>query len=201
MKAFIRLIGFSSAEAIMAVAIFLSMIAFVFWSVATNVSPLEQYFDSLHGKYTLEESYTRVSDDINSNERVANGVVFAVWAVVGLLAYYIVYFIFTSERNVSDFIKTLSWVHADKTVLLEYSIARMAIRVAALVGLLMTSTYLLTGALPYILGNLHVTSSSELFSDRALHLGVTCLILVAFMHIYVVLFRCLLLRQRLFSQN
>lgn len=197
MKAFLRLINFSSLEGIVALAIFLAMVAFVFWSVATNVSPVEQYFGSLHGKYTLEESYIRISDDINSDVRVANGVVFAVWAIVGLLAYYIVYFIFTSERNVSEFFKSLSWVHADKTVLLEHSIARMAIRVLSLVGLLLLSTYLLTGVLPYILGNLNLASASQLFPDRVLHLAVTSLIIVAFMHLYVILLRCLTLRQRL----
>lgn len=199
MKAFFRLISVSSLEGIVAFAVFLAMVAYIFWSVATNVSPVEQYFGSLHGKYTLEESYTRISDDINSDVRVANTVVFAVWAIVGLLAYYIVYFIFTSERNVSEFFKSLTWVHADKTVLLEYSIARMAIRVLSLVGLLLLSTYLLTGALPYILGNLNLTSTSELFPDRVIHLVVTSMIIIGFMHIYVILLRCLMLRQRVFQ--
>lgn len=198
MKAFIRLINFSSLEGILALSVFLAMIVFVFWSVATNVSPVEQYFDSLHGKYTLEESYIRISDDINSDARVANGVVFAVWAIVGLLAYYIVYFIFTSERNVSEFIRSLTWIHADKTALLEYSVTRMTIRVLSLVGLLVLIAYFLTGVLPYILGNLNLSSASELFPDRVVHLCFTAVIIVVFMHLHVVLLRCLLLRQRVF---
>lgn len=198
MNQFRRIVAFSQLEVIASLVLVLGLAFFIAFSVLNNNSYMQLYFDSLRDTSTFTNNYEAVSLQINSNEYIANGTIFALWSIVGLLLYYIVYFFFMSERNLEAFFQTLRTKGTDKVDLLEHAFARMAIRVGGLIGLIVVLVAFITKILPYIVASLDVTALDPLFPQHGAELLIVCLLLLGSFHVSVLLLRCVTLRVRVF---
>lgn len=198
MNQFRRIVAFSQLEVIASLVLVLGLAFFIAFSVLNNNSYMQLYFDSLRGTSTFTNNYEAVSLQINSNEYIANGTIFALWSIVGLLLYYVVYFFFISEKNLEAFFQTLRTKGTDKVDLLEHAFARMAIRVGGLIGLIIVLIAFVTRVLPYIIANLDITALNPLFPEHGIDLLFVFILLLGSLHVAVLLLRCITLRVRVF---
>ena len=167
-------------------------------SILDHDSYMQLYFDSLRNTSTLAQDYEAISAQINSNEYVANGTIFIVWSIVGLLLYYLVYFFFISERNLELFFHTLFTKGVDKIDLLEHAFARVGVRTLATIGLLIEAVLFVQILLPYLIANLNVAEFEHIFTSNGTPLLWMMIGLFAYLHVGAILLRCLTLRVRTF---
>jgi len=194
---FIRASWFSQIEVFTALFLLVGLVFYVAFSVVNEDSFMQHYFALLRGGLvSFSNDYEYVGVAINSNEYIANATIFAFWAIVGLLVYYLGYILFTSERNFSKYLSLLLWKQTDVATILEETFVRVTIRVAALIMLLLFLVFFVSTVLPYVVVSLNITSE-QIFPYVALNIAYASLGLFLSLHVIVVLLRCLLLRQRL----
>jgi hypothetical protein len=198
MKQLSRVLSVSLFETITFGYLITFIVSVIAVSVFNHNSYLQLYFDSLRSNSTIAQNYETVNAQINSNQYVANGTIFIFWAIVGLLVYYVVYFLFLSERNMESFFRTLFARGVDKVELLEYAYARMGIRVFAVIGILVEIILFFQKLLPYLIANLNIADFDGIFTERGLPLLWVTVGTFVFLHVGTVLLRCLTLRVRVF---
>lgn len=171
-------------------------VIFVTFSILSHNNYMQQFFDSLRSTSTLVQNYEAISLQINSNEYVANGTVFIFWSIVGLLVYYLAYFFFISERNLESFFHTLFTKGVDQIDLLEYAFARMAIRVLAVIGILVEAMLVVQYLLPYLIALLNITDFNDIIGSYGVPLIGGVVGIFVYLHLGVIFLRCLMLRVR-----
>jgi hypothetical protein len=198
MKQLFGVLSVSLFEAITYGYVIISIAIFIAFSIFNHNNYLQLYFDSLKSASTITQNYERVSTQINSNEYVANGTIFIFWAIVGLLVYYLVYFLFISERNMESFFHTLFTRGVDRVDLLEHAFASMGIRVLAVIGLLVETVLFVRSMLPHLIVNSNIADIDSVITKHWLPLFWTAVGIFIYLHVGAILLRCLTLRTRTF---
>lgn len=197
MKQFLRALTVSQLEVVAALLFLNSLVLYVTFSVLNHDGYIARYFSALQVSAPLSEQYQVLSTQINSSNIAGNIAVFSFWGGVGLLAYYMIYYLFISEREAADFIRSLRKRGADRVSLLEYEFAVVGIRIGASIAILFAFVFFQRIILPYELVVLNISQFTPVF-DRLVELSVAAGILLVLFHIVVVLLRCALLRVRVF---
>jgi hypothetical protein len=178
-----------------------SVVVFVLTPFFYRGSYLEQYGEALvKARGGLNESYTVISQEINSSELVGNIVIFCVWAVVGLAIYYLVLSLLSLVFDVMRFASLLGYGSRDNKSIIMEAGERLALRVLGIVGLGVFTVFALQIAAPAIL-TLIAASFSSSYVLGALYLIASVLFLTAIVHIVVVLLRVIFLRTRLIFRD
>lgn len=180
-----------------AVSLFLLvLLGFVFiLSSFTENGYIREAFSQVAVNETAANRYQQVSLAINSSELVGNAVIFAVWAVIGLVLFNLVWVLMSSKRSISELARLFVIRHRAQEAFQERAV-QMTIRVAALILLIGLLILFVTWLLPYLITAFDTTLLVGPIEYAAAIISVW-LVLVACGHLAVVLLRCMLLRYRL----
>lgn len=171
---------------------------YVGFSVLNHNNYLQIYFDTLKSTSSIAQNYELISTQINSNPYIANGTVFIFWSIVGLLVYYLVYFVFLSARNVEEFFHTLFTRGVDQIDLIEHAFAGMAIRVFAVIGILVEVVLFVGHLLPFLIASVNISELDGMLTNHGMPLLWSTIGIFAYIHVGAVLLRCATLRVRTF---
>ena len=152
---------------------------------------------------SLEESpsgiyggYEQAKDQINSSKIAADSSVFLVWAIVGMVAYYIVVGLVAVATGVYSFLDHLRYKGINKKSLLHDALLGLLIRIVAAVVLIFLLRLVISEVVPRVIA---MFSGIDTFSVQMLvPLGVTFVACVVLVHTAIVLARLFLLRTRVF---
>lgn len=186
---------------------FLSGLASVIFSVsviAAVLTPflylgsyLEQYRQAISiYSGNLQETYGRISEQLNSSEVVANIVVFCAWAVVGFAVYYLVLSFLSFFINVVTFTQLLGFKNSDKKSIIIQAFEQLLVRTAGLAALALFLLFAFQVLVPVVPTLLAAALSSPPVLG-AVYVLAAAVFLIAGLHVVVVLLRVIFLRIRL----
>lgn len=198
-KEFVRIFSVSQFEILIATFLLVALFVYVLFATLSGDGYMQQYFDILRSNSDAIKQYDLLSAQINSNSLAGNTAVFTFWSTIGLLAYYLVYFLVLSEKNTAKFMKQLFQRDTDKEQILEYTFAQMAIRVGSVILLVTAINFFIHKILPYIIVALNFSAQSTI-TELFVYTGAVFVLLTIFGHVITILIRGTLLRQRLFLE-
>lgn len=198
MKQFLRLISISLPEVVAASLLLGFLTVYVLYGILMSDGNLLAYIYTYEGDAPLMQQYWLVRDSISANDFVGSFSVFAFWSIVGLLAYYLFYYLFLSEREAEAFFRELRVsIGNARVAFLEYEFIRVGIRIAAIIGIVACVVLFQQVLLPY---GMVVFTITDALPDvaRLLYMVLAAGIIVLYLHLCVVLLRALLLQERVF---
>jgi hypothetical protein len=151
---------------------------------------------------TIADSNSTLADtySIPANTFIRDVPVFALWACVGAITYFLVVDSATLLTAASRIKKQLSFVHADRRTLTREFGEKLLTRILGLVLLYLSTVILFRLALPYALASA-ITVGSMFNLLNALYAAAGFVTLVVGVQLVVVAIRLILLRPRLLSGN
>lgn len=159
-------------------------------------SYLEQYGEVLRrypGGWT--DTFRSISNQLNSNELVANISLFCAWAVVGLAVYYLFLMFLSMMSAVLNFRSLLEIRGANRREIIIGATERLAVRVGGLIGLALFAHVSFAFLVPVIL-TLIAASFTAPWVWGVLYIGAAVAFLLAALHVAVLLLRLIFLRPR-----
>jgi multisubunit Na+/H+ antiporter MnhB subunit len=124
---------------------------------------------------------------------------FIFWAGVGMAAYSFTSGIWGSFRSVAELGEEMNYVHVQRRELLTYALERLALRIGALIGLLVLLNYTVHRILPYSVALSYAGTTETSWLTGALYVLFGIFILLVVTHVHTILLRLIVLRPRLFG--
>lgn len=146
----------------------------------------------------LQDTYWRISEQLNSSELVANIVIFCTWAVVGFAVYYLVLALLSVFIDVLTFAHLLGFKNSDKKSIILQACEQLAVRTAGLAALALFMLFAFKVLVPVVPTLLAASLSSPPLWG-AVYMLAAGVFLVVGLHIPIVLLRVIFLRVRLIS--
>ncbi len=197
MKQSFKILAISQLEALAAVFLLIILTLYISFSVLDNDGYLSRYISNLPTNGSLYAQYIDLSNRINASSLAGNLAVFCFWGAAGLLLYYVLYYLFLTEREASALIHALRSPKADRVSLLEYEFAAVGLRVGAAIAMLFFGLFFQLFILPYELVVLNISEMTPVV-DRSIELIAAAVLLLASLHVVIILTRCILARTRVF---
>ncbi len=195
---FRKLLQPSFMGSLISIATALAIVGTTMYTIVSRTDVFNYYFPDLAGKdIAFYDNYQRVSDAINSNDLVGNGVIFIIWAIIGLALYYIIIGIIVATTDARQFLDHLSYVHTNKVIEWHDALIGLLLRVIAMISLIGFIDLFMTHFLPYCL-SLVKNALVETGYVSILDTLQAVVIIALSIHIVVILVRLFLLRVRIF---
>ena len=124
----------SAMSVVICLSLSLAIVTALVVGTVTKSSLYRHYFPDLTGQHVaFYDNYQHVQHAINSSSFLGNASVFMVWAMIGLVIYYIVVGIVTAATGTRHFLEHLSYSHTDKVAEWRNALAGLLIRLVVLV--------------------------------------------------------------------
>jgi hypothetical protein len=182
------------------VLVSLLVLEFLAFSIATSALHVDSFIKNSLDTFTSSsktyEQYEAISVAINSNQYVADGVVFLIWACIGLGLFNIFLLVRYSEHWFVEVAQLVKRGSPAAQASLHERVAQLSIRSLALIVLIILIILSIRYVLPLLITLLD-TSELRQVMDFALTILATWLIMSFVGHAFIVFLRCLMLRSRL----
>jgi hypothetical protein len=136
----------------------------------------------------------------STNTAIQNLPVFALWACVGAVVYFLAAESMRHLIEVGHMTRELTYVHTDRLALTREFAERLVVRLVGLTLLFGTFMLILKMSLPYALAS-STTLGTSFSASNLLYAVIGFLILVISLHVLVVSLRLMLLRPRLLGSE
>jgi len=123
----------------------------------------------------------------------------AIWAVVGLVVYFVVEAIVNAVRSVTELRQQLDYVHAERNALLRVTVESLVIRLLAAVLWLVFIELFLKRIIPYSITAAHASASDLHSLNAALYALLSFAMVALSLHLHAIFLRLLVRKPRVFS--
>lgn len=201
-RVFVRLLSPSWFETFVGLVVAFGVSVF-FVTVALSKNPeLTQYVHDLKASSSTfhlpsDPTYDSLINFINNSKLVGDATVFFVWAMVGLMAYHFVMFIWQLFSREAHFFETLGYTHTNKRQVLRDALIAFFVRTAATAGLVGSVMSFRNYVAPEFL-SLALGAFSKPGIEATVSFILGALVLLGCMHVLVILARVMCLRTRVF---
>lgn len=190
------LFGISQLEVVVYVVLLLAISMGVITTALNIDSFVENEFNDFQKSSSTYEQYQSIANQVNTNEYVANGVVFTVWAISGLIMFNTFLLLWSSERSIVELVRLMARHTTESRNLLEERAIQIVLRVSAVIWLIILAMVAASLLFPLIL---LLLNSDRLNGplDYALTIAGVWGVIVVISHLIIVALRFLVLRRRL----